>query len=69
MFKSSLKFVVEGAEADMNEIVKQLGKNANEKNRFKPMKSRLDVSGSAVMMDFEFDLRRPSFLMDSGFLS
>jgi hypothetical protein len=69
LFKSSLKFVVEGAEADMNEIVKQLGKNANEKNRFKPMKSRLDVSGSVNMMDFRFDLMRPSFLPDSSFSS
>ncbi len=33
------------------------------------MKSRSDVSGSINMMDFRFDQRRPSFLLDSSFSS
>ncbi len=50
----------------MKDLVKQLRENANDKNRFEPMKSRLDVSSSVNMLDLGFDLRQPSFLLDSS---
>ncbi len=63
------KFVVKGAKADMNGIVKQLSKTANDKNRVELMKSMSDVSGSVNMTEFRFDLRQPSFLLDTSFSS
>ncbi len=51
------KFVVKGAEADMNGMVKRLSKTANDKNRVELMKSMSDVSGSVNMTEFRFDLR------------
>jgi hypothetical protein len=53
----------------MNGMVKQLSKTANDKNRVELMKSMLDVSGSVNMTEFGFDLRQPSFLLDTSFLS
>jgi hypothetical protein len=63
------KFVVEGSEADMNGMVKRLSKTANNKNRVELMKSMSDVSGSVNMTEFGFDLRLPSFLLDTSFSS
>jgi hypothetical protein len=63
------KFVVEGAKADMNGMVKRLSETANDKNRVELMKSMSDVSGSINMTEFGFDLRRPSFLLDTSFSS
>ncbi len=65
----SFKFVVKGAKAVMNGMVKRLSETANDKYRFELMKSMSDVSGSFNMTEFGFDLRRPSFLLDTSFSS
>jgi hypothetical protein len=53
----------------MNGMVKQLSKTTNDKNRVELMKSMSDVSGSVNMTEFGFDLRQPSFLLDTSFSS
>ncbi|KAL3774609.1 hypothetical protein ACHAW5_009803 [Stephanodiscus triporus] len=63
LFKSSLKFVVEDAEAEMNEMVKRLSEDANDKNVSNSMKSKSEFSDSVNIMDFGVDPRRPSFLV------
>ncbi len=53
----------------MNGMVKQLSKTANDKNRVELMKSMSDGGSSVNMTEFGFDLRRPSFLLDTSFSS